>query len=110
MLVRSQRSIAGRDEAPVVAARLCGGLGNQLFQFAAGRSLAQRCGARLVLDATPFTLPQERRKFALSPYPIDAEVVFDGYAYPPTRPLVVLPRPHGRPARPDSLVDRIAHR
>jgi hypothetical protein len=105
-----RRSSAPRDDRPVVAARLCGGLGNQLFQFAAGRSLAQRCGARLVLDATYFTLPVVRRKFALAPYRIDSEVVFSGYGYPPTRRVVVLPRPHGFAEHLDGVVDRIVHR
>jgi hypothetical protein len=94
----------------VVASRLCGGLGNQLFQFAAGRSLAQRCGARLILDATSFSLPQEPRKFALAPYPIDADVELDGYAYAPPRPVVGLPRPPGARERPDGIVDRVAYR
>jgi hypothetical protein len=95
---------------PVVAARLNGGLGNQLFQFAAGRSLAARSGARLILDATVFTLPQERRKFALSPYAIDAKAIFDGYAYPPMRRLVRLPRPAGQDRPSVGLVDRILYR
>ena len=30
-----------------VVARLSGGLGNQMFQYAAGRSLAQRAGAQV---------------------------------------------------------------
>lgn len=93
-----------------VVARLCGGLGNQLFQFAAGRSLAERTGTQLILDATVFTLPNERRTFALGPYPITAKVTVDGYAYPPTRPLVTLPRPAAPDQRPAGLVDRIASR
>src|SRR5262245_15997261 len=95
---------------PAIGVRLNGGLGNQLFQFAAGRSLAERCGARLILDATAFTLAQERRKFALGPYPIAAQVTHDGYTFPPTRPLVILPRPGGRAKQPLGLLDRIAYR
>lgn len=34
-----------------------GGLGNQLFQYAAGRALADRVGARLLLDLSFFDLP-----------------------------------------------------
>jgi hypothetical protein len=97
-----------RNAAPVVAVRLCGGLGNQLFQFAAGRSLAERCGAQLILDATVFTLPHERRTFALGVYPLDAKVTFDGYAYPPTWPVAKLPRPSGEDG--NGLVDRILHK
>jgi hypothetical protein len=97
-------------QPPVVATRLCGGLGNQLFQFAAGRSLAARCGAQLILDATAFGLPTERRKFELGAYPIIAKVASDGYAYPPTRALVTLPRGNGLGPRLDGLMDRIADR
>ena len=110
MLVSDRTPAKTRNKTIVVASRLCGGLGNQLFQFAAGRSLAQRCGARLILDVTPFNLPQEPRKFALAPYPIDADVEHDGYAYSPARPVVVLPRPPGSRERPDGIVDRVAYR
>ncbi len=36
----------------VIITRLVGGLGNQLFQYAAGRSLAARLGAELLLDSS----------------------------------------------------------
>ncbi len=107
--IHQSRSVPGGDQGTVVAARLCGGLGNQLFQFAAGRSLAQRCNARLILDATTFTLPQQRRAFALSPYPIDADVMFDGYAYSPTTRWVKLPRPRDMEYS-TSLLDRVRYR
>lgn len=110
MLVSDRIPADMGDKTLVVASRLCGGLGNQLFQFAAGRSLAQRCGARLVLDVAPFSLPQEPRKFALTPYPIDADLELDGYAYSPARPVISLPRPPGSPERPNGIVDRIAYR
>lgn len=41
----------------VVSVRLQGGLGNQLFQYAAARQLAHMRGADLVLDIAPFTTP-----------------------------------------------------
>ncbi len=110
MLVRTDASRAAATAGPVVAVRLCGGLGNQLFQFATGRGVAARCGAQLILDATVFTLPHERRKFALEHYPISATVVTDGYAYPPTRPLVTLPRPPEQDARTPSVVDRVLYK
>ena len=56
---------------PVVAG-LSGGLGNQMFQYAAGRSLALRFGVPLVLDSSWFG-GMEPRQFALSPFNIDAE-------------------------------------
>ena len=37
-----------------VTVRIIGGLGNQMFQYAAGLALATRTGARLVLDTTAF--------------------------------------------------------
>ena len=109
-LVGNRMSTKTLNKTMVVASRLCGGLGNQLFQFAAGRSLAQRCGARLILDTAPFGLPQEPRKFALAPYPIDADLEPDGYAYSPSRPVIILPRPPGSRERPDGLMDRVAYR
>jgi len=39
---------------PVVVAALIGGLGNQLFQYAVARSLADRHGASLLLDTSGF--------------------------------------------------------
>jgi hypothetical protein len=56
-----------------VATQLLGGLGNQLFQYAAGRALAQRLGARLVLDCT--SRHAEFRPIVLDRLAIDAEIV-----------------------------------
>jgi len=39
---------------PPVITHLCGGLGNQLFQFAAGRALAARLGRQLYVDASDY--------------------------------------------------------
>jgi Glycosyl transferase family 11 len=58
-----------------VATQMLGGLGNQLFQYAAGRALAQRLGARLVLDCT--VISNAARRFVLDRYPIDADIVRD---------------------------------
>lgn len=55
---------------PVVVG-LSGGLGNQMFQYAAGRSLALRLDVPLALDLTWFGGQQERQ-FALSPFRIQA--------------------------------------
>ena len=78
---------------PCVVACLFGGLGNQMFQYAAGRSLAARTGARLILDATGFTLPQVRRPYALDGYALAVEVRFDGYPHPPRLSAVQFPPP-----------------
>jgi len=61
-----------------IISRLMGGLGNQLFQYAAGRALCARHGAELILDDT---LLQRRhaavtqREYALDPYRIRARTV-----------------------------------
>jgi hypothetical protein len=87
---RSNESSAHR-KAPSVVVCLFGGLGNQMFQYAAGRSLAIRTGSRLLLDATGFTLPQARRAYALDGYPLAAEARFDGYGHPPRTSSVRFP-------------------
>lgn len=75
-----------------VVARLLGGLGNQMFQYAAGRSLARRTGSNLVLDATALTLRQQRRSYALAGYRIAAAVSFAGYAHAPRGTAIRFPR------------------
>lgn len=58
------------NEAVVVG--LSGGLGNQIFQYAAGRALSLRLGAPLKLDTSWFT-GQKNRTFALDPFAIAGE-------------------------------------
>ncbi|MBJ6801938.1 alpha-1,2-fucosyltransferase [Geomonas propionica] len=58
-----------------VVTRLMGGLGNQLFQYAAGRSVCARLGAELVLDDTLLKRCDDAityRDFALGAYPVRA--------------------------------------
>jgi hypothetical protein len=56
-----------------ITVRLSGGLGNQLFQYAAGRAAALRSNAVLHLDHATFTTDPLRRRFALGRFPIVAE-------------------------------------
>ena len=58
----------------MIATRLMGGLGNQMFQYAAGRALAAAHSAELVLDTkTGFVRDRLfRRSYALDPFPIRA--------------------------------------
>jgi len=78
--------------APVyVATHLLGGLGNQLFQYAAGRALADRLGASLVLDATAFRTGYCQRPFELDRYPIQATVAWRGFRKGPRKGPVPLP-------------------
>jgi hypothetical protein len=58
--------------SPVVVG-LSGGLGNQMFQYAAGRALALRLKAPLVLDLSWFG-GRADRQFALHPFRIQAEL------------------------------------
>lgn len=49
----------------MILVRLIGGLGNQMFQYAAGRALAERLGADLLLDLRGF------RRYRLRSYGLD---------------------------------------
>ena len=64
----------------MIVTRLCGGLGNQFFQYAAGRALALRCHTDLALDTEWFerTIPgMEPRTYELHRYPIRARLLRD---------------------------------
>jgi hypothetical protein len=56
-----------------VVTRLHGGLGNQFFQYAAGRALALRYGAALKLDIGIF-VEYTLRRYELDKYPIQATI------------------------------------
>jgi hypothetical protein len=91
----------GCDEA-VIAVRLMGGLGNQMFQYAAGRRLADVHGVPLVLDASHFSNPSRRetpRQFELGCFQIRADVT---QARIPAR-RSKLPLPH-RGSRPMTVI------
>ncbi|TMQ72217.1 MAG: alpha-1,2-fucosyltransferase [Candidatus Eisenbacteria bacterium] len=60
----------------MITARLMGGLGNQLFQYAAGFALARRLGVPLQLDATWFRGVTGRR-YALEPFTLSGRVASD---------------------------------
>jgi hypothetical protein len=67
----------------MIVARLTGGLGNQMFQYAAGRSAAARLGTQLRLDSRWFAgkgsgIPGNRREFLLGCFAIDADLVDAG--------------------------------
>lgn len=61
-----------------VIVELSGGLGNQMFQYSAGRSLASRLNLPLLLDLSWFH-GQSKRYYALSSFNIDA-ATFNRYA------------------------------
>jgi hypothetical protein len=63
----------------MVIVRLNGGLGNQMFQYAAGRAVADRLGTELLLDTRAFehALARQaytRRAYALSPFQLRARL------------------------------------
>ena len=64
---------AGVEVQSTCTVRVTGGLGNQLFQYAAGRALAMRLDCRLMLDVS-FYRKGRHRVFALSQFPIKADV------------------------------------
>jgi hypothetical protein len=49
----------------MITVSLIGGLGNQLFQYAAGKALAERHGVGLALDLSGFPRDEEQRTFLL---------------------------------------------
>jgi hypothetical protein len=63
----------------LVITRLIGGLGNQMFQYAAGRALALRRGAALKLDVTGFAAVgnHTKRRYELDSLPIHASAASD---------------------------------
>jgi hypothetical protein len=67
----------------VIAVSLRGGLGNQLFEYAAGRSLALRHGAELVLDLSELAAATTPRTYALEPFGLPARTVADVRSYEP---------------------------
>jgi Glycosyl transferase family 11 len=56
-----------------VRMKVCGGLGNQLFQYAAGLALARRHRARLIID-TSFYQTEGHRVFQLNQFDLDFEL------------------------------------
>lgn len=83
-----------------VIVRIEGGLGNQLFQYAAARSLADRIGSELALDLRGLAVNGDR-KFQLNLYQIRAEIANEGE-------LSLLPDP--RKSRVGRLHSYLSHR
>ena len=93
--------IIGGQVDRVVATALYGGLGNQLFQYAAARALAARRGVPLVLDLSWFdNIPASDavtpRKYALSPFALNARQQATGFY---TQSRHVLKKAFGRVLR-----------
>jgi hypothetical protein len=75
----------------IVVTRLIGGLGNQMFQYAAGLALAQRHRVELKLDVSGFAA-YPKRHYELGSFPIrgtpasEAELAFFGWRRPKVEP------------------------
>lgn len=65
-----------------VVVGLSGGLGNQLFQYAAGRALAKRLGLNVRLDLSWF-LVRSDRKYALSSFNIEVDQYLNSSSFTP---------------------------
>jgi hypothetical protein len=73
----------------MIYVQLAGGLGNQMFQYAAARSLAARHSTELVLDVSAFPFDIYDRRYALGAFRISASLQGD----PARRPsLLAVPR------------------
>lgn len=64
----------------MITVSLIGGLGNQMFQYAAGKALAERHGVPLALDISGF------RNYALRPFLLDRLLVPEAIAVARTEP------------------------
>lgn len=61
----------------MILVQLLGGLGNQMFQYAAGRALAARHATKLLLDVTALQVSESSntpRHYALGPFTINASI------------------------------------
>jgi hypothetical protein len=63
-----------------IVAQLTGGLGNQMFQYAAGRSMALRCGVPLKLDLSEYRFHHPNdvvREYELQGFPLATTIADD---------------------------------
>ena len=67
-------ALARISQSREVAIAIAGGLGNQMFQAAAGHALARRLGTRVEFDLSRYR-DKGLRAFALAPFGLEARVV-----------------------------------
>jgi hypothetical protein len=78
---------------PMIVSHLCGGLGNQLFQFALGFTLSERHNTKLYFD--------------ISDFKYDAKRMFDLNVFPQITCSTINPNDLSLKLRPPSLFDRL---
>lgn len=84
---------------PKIAIRLLGGLGNQMFQYAAARALAEENEADLLFDVSAFAEYPDRA-YALEPFRVAARIAEEDE-------LAEFPTPPGAPGRIGRLRSRL---
>lgn len=60
----------------MVITRLCGGMGNQLFQYAYGKSVSRILGKQLVLDLYDYE-KTSNREYALGRFNIGRDIILE---------------------------------
>lgn len=100
------RHDSGMINGKPVIVGLSGGLGNQLFQYAAGRSLAARLGTTLALDLNHYAGLGNKRRFELQPLSAHFTVTDAALLRAQTHRLLSL----HRPTKKLSSVNAFAHR
>lgn len=62
-------------KVPLIVTQLRGGLGNQLFQYAAGKAVAERVGGQLFVDVGHVLRQGESRPLGLFHFAVDAQIL-----------------------------------
>jgi hypothetical protein len=78
----------------LVVVRLTGGLGNQLFQYAAACGLAHASGGVVALDLSEFSGGDRSRSYALDRYRLDLPIL-NATSFDPEFAVVTIPAQHG---------------
>lgn len=64
----------------MIVVRLQGGLGNQLFQYAFGKSISKKFKKKLFLDKSKYSSKTEKREFHLEKFRLKYDGYYNGYS------------------------------